>query len=74
MIPGRRTWRGLIVPAVTYPIPIVQVALTVSRIVLGIDPAGWHQFPGVTPLGTPRQLLVTAVLLVLLFSATLAVV
>lgn len=72
--PGRRSWRVMIVPAVRYVIPAVLVGLTVSRVALSIDPAGWHLLPGVAYLGNVRQLITTAIVLALLFVGTIVVV
>lgn len=71
--PGRRSWRALIIPAVRYVIPVALIAVTVSRVVLSIDPGGWH-LVAVAYLGNMRQLTVTVALLAALLLATLTVV
>ncbi|MDA0270196.1 MAG: sodium-dependent transporter [Chloroflexi bacterium] len=72
--PGERSVRALIEPMARWVIPLALVMVTVSRIGLGIDPAGWHQMPGVAYLGAGRQAAVTLLLVALLLAATLAVV
>ncbi|MDA0301782.1 MAG: sodium-dependent transporter [Chloroflexi bacterium] len=72
--PGAPAWRRAIRPVVTYVIPLVLVGITLSRLALNIDPAGWHQLPGIAFIGSVWQLVLTVVILAALLANTLTVV
>lgn len=71
---GSAAWRRAISPAVMYVIPLVLIGITLSRLVLNIDPAGWHQLPGIPFIGSVWQLVLTVVILAALLASTLTVV
>ena len=58
----------VIVPVVTYVIPRVLIAVTVSKLVAGVTLSSWQILAGERFLGSPHRVAITLVLLAFLFA------
>jgi hypothetical protein len=60
---GEQGWLKVVVPVTKYLVPVVLAAITVSRLVFGLDFPGWHLVPGLPYIGVLLQGSTTVLLL-----------
>jgi len=60
---GEQGWLKVVVPVTKYLVPVVLAAITVARLVFGLDFPGWHLVPGLPYIGVLLQGSTTVLLL-----------